>query len=55
LDCDSIVVSGGVHSRTEDALRYSSCAPQFFLIGDCNHVGNLHNCNRSALAAASKL
>lgn len=55
LECDSIVLSGGVTSRTAEALRYSGCARQFFVIGDCNRAQNLQYCNRSALAAVAKL
>lgn len=55
LECDSIVLSGGVKSRTEEALRYAGCAKQFFVIGDCRQAQNLQYCNRSALAAVSKL
>ena len=55
LDCDSIVLSGGVEPRVEEALRFAGCARQFFLIGDCRRPGNLQLCNRSALAAVSKL
>ena len=55
LECDSIVLSGGTTSRTAEALRYSSCSRQFFLIGDSSRPQNLQYCNRSALAAVSKL
>ena len=55
LECDSIVISGGVKSRREEALRFSACARQFFLIGDSSAARNLQHCNRSALAAVSKL
>lgn len=55
LDCDSIVLSGGVEPRVGEALRFAGCARQFFLIGDCRRPGNLQLCNRSALAAVSKL
>ena len=55
LLCDSIVLSGGVEGRTKEALAFAGCARQFFLIGDCRSPGNLQFCNRSALAAVSKL
>lgn len=55
LECDSIVISGGVRSRREEALRFAGCARQFFLIGDASCARNLQHCNRSALAAVSKL
>ncbi len=55
LSCDSIVVSGGVEARTEEALAFSSCARRFYNIGDSNQPGNVRSCNRMALAAALKL
>ncbi|MBR1781029.1 MAG: FAD-dependent oxidoreductase [Oscillospiraceae bacterium] len=55
LECDAIVLSGGVKSNREEALRFSGCARQFFVIGDCGKAENLQHCNRSALAAVSKL
>ncbi len=55
IPCDSIVLSGGVKGRTEQALRFSGCAEQFFMIGDAGQPGNLQTCCRSALAAVAKL
>jgi len=36
IECDSVVVSGGYKPLTEEALRYSTCTPQFYLAGDCD-------------------
>ncbi len=55
IECDSIVVSGGVEPLTGEALAFSSCARYFFNIGDSNTPGNVRSCNRMALAAAAKL
>ncbi len=55
LACDSIVIAGGVKSRTDEALRYAGCTRQFFNIGDSDRTRNLQHCTRSALAAVSKL
>ncbi len=55
IECDSIVVSGGVDPQTQLALSFSGCARYFFNIGDSNTPGNVRSCNRMALAAAVKL
>ena len=55
LDCDDIVISGGVTSNGAEALSFGLCAPQFFNIGDSSKAENLQHCNRSALAAVMKL
>ena len=53
--CDSVVVCGGVESRADAGLRYSGCARQFFLIGDCETPGRVYQATRSAFAAASQI
>lgn len=55
LECDSIVISGGVRSCADEAITFGGCARQFFNIGDSSCARNLQHCNRSALAAVSKL
>lgn len=55
LECDSVVVCGGVQSLQEEALKYASSAPSFFMIGDCMKPGNVHDCTRSAFAAANQI
>lgn len=49
LECDDIVLSGGVDSNIEEPLSFGLCASQFFNIGDSRRAENLQYCNRSAL------
>jgi pyruvate/2-oxoglutarate dehydrogenase complex dihydrolipoamide dehydrogenase (E3) component len=55
LPADSVVVSAGLRPRHDDALQFYGTAERFFVIGDCNSVGNVHECMRSAFATASQL
>jgi hypothetical protein len=55
IACDSVVVCGGVAGETQAALQYSNCAPQFFVIGDCNEPGRVYQCTRAAYAAANQI
>ena len=55
ITCDSVVVCGGVAGETSTALSYSDCAPQFFVIGDCDKPGRVYECTRAAYAAASQI
>lgn len=55
IDCDSVVVCGGVAPEMEEGLKFSGSARQFFLIGDCNEPGRVADCTRAAYAAASQI
>jgi hypothetical protein len=39
----------------EAATAFAGIAPRFFAIGDCNQVGNIHTCTRSAFSAAMQI
>lgn len=53
IQADSVVVSGGSLPLQSEALRYSDCAPEFKLLGDCNVPANMQAAIRSGFAAAS--
>lgn len=53
--CDTVIAAGGMRPRTEQALEFASCAPQFFLLGDCVKAGNIHDAVRTAYAAVCQL
>jgi NADPH-dependent 2,4-dienoyl-CoA reductase/sulfur reductase-like enzyme len=55
VECDSIVLSGGVQPLDDEAMAYAQCATQVFTIGDCQKAGGVFNCNRTALSAATKI
>ena len=57
LPFDSFIVSGGVHPRTEEALRYYGCAPEFYIAGDCagDGEGSIQKALRSAYGIAMQV
>jgi hypothetical protein len=55
IQCDSVVVCGGVAPEQAAGLQFSSAARQFFLIGDCNEPGRVYQATRAAYAAASQI
>ncbi len=50
LECDSVVALGGMRPRQADALALSDYGGEFYLIGDCRQIGNLHTGSRDAYA-----
>lgn len=52
---DSVVACGGMKALQEQTISFRDCADQFFAIGDCNRVGNIHTCTRGALSAAAQI
>ena len=55
LECDDIILSGGVRPLDTEALAFAGCARQVLTVGDCVKPGGVFNCNRTALAAAGKI
>lgn len=55
IEADSVILSGGMISQSDEALAFALCAPEFEVIGDCLTVENLQAALRSAYAAASRL
>ena len=55
IEADDIVLCGGMNPRLDEALAFYGSAPRFSLVGDCNGVGSVQTCIRSAFAAASQL
>jgi 2,4-dienoyl-CoA reductase-like NADH-dependent reductase (Old Yellow Enzyme family)/thioredoxin reductase len=55
LEADSVVACGGMTPLQEEATAFAGIAPRFFAIGDCNQVGNIHTCTRSAFSAAMQI
>lgn len=52
---DNVVACGGMKPLQDEAIELSGCAKRFFAIGDCNKVGNIHTCTRSAFSAAMQI
>ena len=55
LECDDIVLAGGMEPRYDEALAFYGTADRFFMIGDCTEVGSVQTCMRTALGAVSQL
>lgn len=55
IDADSVVISGGMNALQDEALRFYDTAGRFFMVGDCNSVGNVQKCMREAFAAAAQI
>jgi 2,4-dienoyl-CoA reductase-like NADH-dependent reductase (Old Yellow Enzyme family)/thioredoxin reductase len=50
LECDSVVALGGMQAHQQEAMALYACAKDFYMIGDCRSVGNLHTGSRDAYA-----
>ena len=50
LECDSVVALGGMSAHQEEAMALYPCAGDFYMIGDCRKVGNIHTGTRDAYA-----
>lgn len=55
LSADSIVLSAGLQSKVDQAEAFRPCAPDFFRIGDCDKVGRVQTCIRTAYHTAMSL
>lgn len=53
IEADSVVLSGGVSPRQDEALKFAGIAPEFFVIGDAKKPGDILSCTRSAYSIAS--
>lgn len=50
IECDSVVALGGMAPKQDEALSLYDGSSDFYLIGDCRQVGNLHTGSRDAYA-----
>lgn len=48
VECDSVVALGGMSPLQQEAIDLYSCAKDFYMIGDCRLVGNIHTGSRDA-------
>ena len=55
LHADSIVLSAGLRAKVDQAEAFRNCAPDFVRIGDCNKVGRVQTCIRTAYHSAMSL
>lgn len=50
IPCDSVVALGGMQPHQQEAMALYACARDFYMIGDCRNVGNIHTGTRDAYA-----
>lgn len=55
VTADSVVVSAGMQSLSDEALLFYGAAPEFQMIGDCKKPGTIQSAMRMAYAAASRI
>jgi 2,4-dienoyl-CoA reductase-like NADH-dependent reductase (Old Yellow Enzyme family)/NADPH-dependent 2,4-dienoyl-CoA reductase/sulfur reductase-like enzyme len=55
IECDDIVLAGGMRPLYDEALKFHGTAGRFFMIGDCAAVGSVQTSVRTGFAAASQL
>jgi 2,4-dienoyl-CoA reductase-like NADH-dependent reductase (Old Yellow Enzyme family)/thioredoxin reductase len=55
IQCDDVVVLGGMRPLQEEAMAFYGSANRMFMIGDCREIGSVRECNRTAFAAASQI
>ena len=48
IACDSVVALGGMEAHQREAMALYGCARDFYMIGDCRRVGNIHTGARDA-------
>jgi 2,4-dienoyl-CoA reductase-like NADH-dependent reductase (Old Yellow Enzyme family)/thioredoxin reductase len=55
IQAGSVVIATGMKPKNDLALNFYGAADRFFMIGDCNVVGNIQKAMRSAFSTASML
>lgn len=55
IECDSIVISGGLNPRQDEAMAYAAVADEFIIIGDNDKTGNVQQSIRAAYSRASTI
>lgn len=53
IDCGSVVIAAGMRAKTDEAMEYAAAGEMFRMIGDCNKVGSVMSCMRSAYSTAT--
>ncbi len=55
IPADSVVLSVGMRSKTDEALSFYGSAKQFFMIGDCKKPGTIQTTNRNVYGTAMNI
>jgi thioredoxin reductase len=55
VECDDIVASGGMASKSELAASFASCAPEFYIIGDAKKPKTMRHALKDAYVIANQI
>ena len=55
IQADTVIIAAGSRSRSDEAMSFYDCAPQYRMIGDCEKVGSIMQAMRAGYAAASQV
>lgn len=55
LPADSVVLSVGMRSKSDEALSFYGTNPGFYMVGDCRKPGTIQTTNRSAYVTANNI
>lgn len=55
IPADSVVMSVGMRSKSDEALSFYGTNPGFYMVGDCNKPGTIQTTNRSAYVIAHNI
>lgn len=55
LQCDNVIISGGMNARKAEALDYYGSAREYYIAGDCTGPEDVMKATRTAFAAAVKI
>lgn len=55
IEADTVVICGGMKSRSEEARAFFGAAPKFMMVGDCDKVANLQVGNRAAMGRVAQI
>ena len=55
IPADSVVLSVGMRSKTEEALSFYGTGRVFWMVGDCKKPGTIQTTNRMAYGAAMNI
>ena len=55
IECDDVVVSGGMTPNLDLAASFFGSAPEFYAIGDCRETGNMRTAIYDAYATCMRI
>ena len=55
IECDDIVVNGGMKPNHETAVSFAGSAKEYYSIGNCRQPGNMRLAIRDAYAVAMQI